>query len=50
MAGWTVVGASVIVVLSAFQAMSALNSVEMRDQLTRLVTTGSAKNLGITVD
>lgn len=49
-AGWTVAISSVVVVLAVFQAMTQLHSLDMRAELTDVVTSGAAKDLGLTVD
>jgi hypothetical protein len=49
-AGWVVAVASAMLVVSVFDAMGNLHSVDMRDQLTKVVTSGSARELGLTVD
>jgi len=48
-AGWTVAVASVMLVVSVFDAMARLHSVDTRDSLTRALGAGSAKDLGISL-
>lgn len=47
--GWLVAIASAMLVASVFDAMARLHSVDTRDALVRVLTTGSAKDLGISV-
>jgi hypothetical protein len=47
--GWVVAIASAMLVVSVFDSMARLRSVDTRDELTRVLTTGSAKDLGISV-
>lgn len=49
-AGWTAVAASVIVVLTVFEAMGDLYSVDTRERLTETVTGGTFRGLGISVE
>jgi hypothetical protein len=49
-AGWVIAVASVMLVVSVFDTMGNLNSVDTRDQVTRALTTGSARDLGLSVD
>lgn len=49
-AGWVIAVASVMLVISVFDTMGNLNSVDTRDQVTRALTTGSARDLGLSVD
>lgn len=48
--GWVVAVASLMLVVSVFDTMGNLHSVDTRDQLTRALTSGSAKSLGISLD
>src|SRR4051794_22408611 len=48
-AGWTVAVASAMLVVSVFDAMARLHSVDTRDSLTRALGAGSAKDFGITL-
>lgn len=48
--GWATVAASTMLVFSIFDAMGKLRSVEMREQLTKALTTGSGKDLGLSVE
>jgi hypothetical protein len=47
--GWLVAISSAMLVASVFDAMARLHSVDTRDALVRVLTTGSAKGLGISV-
>jgi hypothetical protein len=47
--GWVVAVASAMLVVSVFDTMTNLHSVDTRDALTRALTTGSGRDLGITV-
>lgn len=49
-AAWAAAIASVMLLVSVFDQVSKLHSVDTRDQVTRALTTGSVKGLGITVD
>jgi hypothetical protein len=49
-AGWVVAVASAMLVVLVFDTMGNLHSVDMRDKLTKLVASGSAKDLGISVE
>jgi hypothetical protein len=48
-AGWGIAGASVFLLFVAFDAMAKLHSVDTREEVTRVLSTGSGKNLGISV-
>ena len=48
-AGWAVAVTSVVLVVAVFDAMSQLESIEMRERLARAISSGSAKDLGFTV-
>ena len=48
-AGWAVAIASAVLVVTVFDAMGQLHSVDMRDRITRAITSGSAQNLGLTL-
>ena len=48
--GWVVAIASVVLVVTVFDTMANLHSVDTRDRLTKALTTGSLKDLGISVD
>lgn len=47
--GWVVAIASVVLVVTVFDTMANLHSVDTRDKLTKALTTGSLKDLGISV-
>jgi hypothetical protein len=47
--GWVIAVASAMLVVSVFDSMAGLHSVDTRDALTKALTTGSAKSLGISV-
>src|SRR5689334_8333161 len=49
-AGWAVAIASVMLAVGVFDAMRNLHSVDTREEVTRALSTGSAKGLGISVD
>ena len=48
-AGWTVAVASAMLVVTVFDAMAKLHSVDTRDTLTRALGAGTAGDLGITL-
>lgn len=48
--GWVIAIASVMLVISVFDEMGNLHSVDTRDQVTRALATGSARDLGLSVD
>lgn len=48
-AGWGIAVASLMLVISVFDTMANLKSVDMRDAITKAVTTGSAEGLGLSV-
>jgi hypothetical protein len=48
--GWVIAAASAMLVVTVFDTMAGLQSVDTRDALTEALTTGSAKDLGISVD
>lgn len=48
-AGWTVAVASAFLLVSVFDALGSLHSVETRDQLTQAIDSGNLQGLGITV-
>lgn len=48
--GWVIAVASVMLVISVFDSMGNLNSVDTRDQVARALRTGSARDLGLSVD
>ena len=48
--GWGVAVASAMLVVAVFDRMTALQSVDTRESLTKALTTGAAEGLGITVD
>lgn len=50
MAGWTIAVASALLVVSVFDAMGRLRSVDMREQLAEALDSASARRLGISVD
>lgn len=50
LAGWGIAVAAVLLVVAVFDTMGNLQSVDMREELTRVLTTGSGKGLGVTVD
>jgi hypothetical protein len=50
MAGGFVIGGSIFLVLSVFDTFTNLNSVEMRDQITEVLSTPSGEGLGLTID
>jgi hypothetical protein len=47
--GWLVAVASAMLVVTVFDTMARLHSVDTRDELTRVLTTGTTKDLGISV-
>ncbi len=49
-AGWTIAIASGLLVVSVFDSLGRLRSVDMRQQLTEALDSASARGLGITVD
>lgn len=49
-AGWGIAIAALLLVVSVYDAMANLQSVDMREEITRAVTTGSVKDLGLSVD
>src|SRR4051794_38636158 len=48
-AGWTVAVASTMLVVTVFDTMARLHSVDTRDSLTRALGAGSAKDFGISL-
>jgi len=48
--GWGVAVASAMLVVTVFDRMTALQSVDTRESLTKALTTGAAEGLGVTVD
>ena len=48
-AGGFVIGGSVLLVLTIFDAITSLRSIEMRDQITQLVTSPTGEGLGLSV-
>src|SRR4051812_11257907 len=48
-AGWTVAVASAMLVVTVFDAMAKLHSVDTRDSLTRALGAGAAKDFGISL-
>jgi len=48
-AGWGIAIAALMLVVSVYDSMANLYSVDMREEITRAVTTGSAKELGLSV-
>src|SRR4051794_19907131 len=48
-AGWTVAVASAMLVVTVFDTMARLHSVDTRDSLTRTLGAGSAKDFGISL-
>ena len=48
-AGWAVAVASVLLLLAVFDTMGKLETVDMRERLSRAISSGSAKDLGFTV-
>lgn len=49
-AGWGIAVAALMLVISVFDSMANLKSVDMREQITRGITSGSAKGLGLSVE
>lgn len=49
-AGWTIAVASTLLVVSVFDTVGRLRSVDMRQQLTKTLDSASARRLGITID
>lgn len=49
-AGWALAVASTLLVLAVFDTMGKLETVDMRDRLSHAISSGSAKDLGFTVD
>ncbi len=49
-AGWGIAVASLMLLVSVFDSMANLRSVDMREQITEAVTSGSAKGLGLSVE
>lgn len=49
-AGWGIAVAALMLVISVFDSMANLRSVDMREQITEAVTNGSAKGLGLSVE
>ena len=49
MAGGFVIGGSVLLLLSIFDTMAGLQSVEMRDEITKVINSPTGKGLGISV-
>ncbi|WP_123222656.1 hypothetical protein [Nocardioides pocheonensis] len=47
--GWLVAIASAMLVVTVFDTMARLHTVDTRDELTRVLTTGSTRDLGISV-
>ncbi|MFT3873879.1 MAG: hypothetical protein QM714_14755 [Nocardioides sp.] len=50
MAAWTIVAGSVVVVLSGFETMAALHSLEMRETIERFLAQPPGSDLGLGVD
>ena len=48
--GWVIAVASALLMVTVFDTMSQLHSVDTRESLTKALTTGSLKELGISVD
>jgi hypothetical protein len=48
--GWVIAVASAVLVVTVFDTMANLHSVDTRDKLTTALTTGSLKDLGLSVD
>jgi len=48
--GWGVAVASAMLVVTVFDRMTALQSVDTRESLTKALTSGAAEGLGVTVD
>src|SRR3954454_18311910 len=48
-AGWTVAVASAMLVVTVFDTMAKLHSVDTRDSLTRALGAGAAKDFGVTL-
>lgn len=49
MAGGFVIGGSVFLVLSVFDTISSLNSVEMRDEITKVLSSPTGEGLGLSL-
>jgi hypothetical protein len=49
MAGWVVIGGSIFLVLSVFDTVTSLNSVDMREEISRVLSSSTGSGLGITV-
>src|ERR1700712_5126151 len=49
MAGGFVIGGSVFLVLSVFDTITSLHSVEMRDEITKVLSSGTGSGLGLSV-
>ncbi|HEX4190198.1 MAG TPA: hypothetical protein VHZ06_04325 [Marmoricola sp.] len=49
-AGYAAAAASTVLVVEAFKLMSGLHSLDVREQVAKEITTGSAKGMGLTVD
>ena len=49
-AGWGIAVAALLLLISVFDAMANLRSVDMREAIERAVTTGSAQGLGLSVE
>ena len=50
MAGWTVIVGSVLVVVTVFDQVSSLHTVEVREAFQQALSEPMARNLGVTVD
>nr|MDQ6935583.1 hypothetical protein [Actinomycetota bacterium] len=48
--GWFVVASAVFLVISVFDSMAALHSVDVRAQIARALSSGSGRSLGVSVD
>lgn len=49
-AGWGIAVAALMLLISVFDTMASLRSVDMREAIERAVTTGSAQGLGLSVE
>ncbi len=50
LAGWFVVGGSVLLVLTVFGTIASLNSVDTRDRVSEWLSTPTGEGLGLSVD
>ncbi|MGO4258750.1 hypothetical protein AB4Y76_20120, partial [Marmoricola sp. RAF53] len=48
-AGWAVAAAAVVLVVAVFDQMARLHTVDMREDIARVISSGSAADLGLTV-